>query len=144
MTREELILKTKTAKSAEELLALAKENDIAMDEESAKAYFDQINKAGELADDELDNVSGGACHTSVNGEKYTVVTSGLDCFTGYYEDNSYYVEATNGYETRTIVEHHSRDNWQLRGFWEMCSLKGQCGHCRYLAFKDGTGYCSKS
>ena len=49
MTREELILKTKTVKNAEELLALAKENGIAMDEESAKAYFDQINKAGEVS-----------------------------------------------------------------------------------------------
>lgn len=61
MTHEELILKAKEAKNAEELLALAKENGIEMTEESAQAYFEQLNKKGELADEELDNVSGGAC-----------------------------------------------------------------------------------
>jgi len=62
MTHEELILKAKTAKNANELLALAKENDIEMTEESAKAYFEQLHKTGELADDELDNVAGGGCY----------------------------------------------------------------------------------
>ena len=62
MTHEELILKAKAAKSAEELLALAKENEVEMTEESAKAYFEQINKKGELSDDELDNVAGGGCY----------------------------------------------------------------------------------
>lgn len=56
----ELIIKAKNAQSAEELLALAKENDVEMTEESAAAYFAQLNPTiGELSDDELDNVSGG-------------------------------------------------------------------------------------
>ena len=58
----ELIAKAKQAKSPEELLALAKENGIELTEESAQAYFNQLNpKMGELADDELDNVAGGGC-----------------------------------------------------------------------------------
>ena len=58
----ELIAKAKQAKNPEELLALAKENGVELTEESAKAYFNQLNpKTGELADDELDNVAGGGC-----------------------------------------------------------------------------------
>ena len=66
----ELIAKAKHAKSPEELLALAKENGIELTEESAQAYFNQLNpKTGELADDELDNVAGGGCH---NGGRLVV------------------------------------------------------------------------
>ncbi len=60
---KELILKAKKAESPEELIALAKENGEELTEESAKAYFDQFHKTGELSDDELDNVAGGGCHT---------------------------------------------------------------------------------
>lgn len=59
----ELIEKAKQAKSAEELLAIAKENGIEATEEEAKQYFAQLHPAtGELSDNELDNVSGGGCH----------------------------------------------------------------------------------
>ncbi len=57
----ELIEKAKQAKSAEEILALAKENGIEMTEGAAKAYFDKMSGSGELSDEELDNVSGGGC-----------------------------------------------------------------------------------
>ena len=66
MTHEELLMKAKAAKSAEDLIALAKENDMELTEESAKAYFAQIQKNGELDDDELDNVSGGWCYHDGN------------------------------------------------------------------------------
>ncbi len=55
----ELIAKAKATKSAEELLALAKENNVEMTEEEAKTYFAQLNENGVVADDELDAVSGG-------------------------------------------------------------------------------------
>ena len=58
----ELIEKAKSAKTPEELMALAKENGVELTEESAKAYFEQLNpKTGELADEELNNVAGGGC-----------------------------------------------------------------------------------
>ena len=58
----ELIEKAKQAKSVEELLALAKENGMEMTEEEAKAYYAQLHPvSGEIADDELENVSGGGC-----------------------------------------------------------------------------------
>ena len=60
----ELIAKAKATESPEELMALAKENDIELTEENAKAYFEQLNPpTGELSDDELDNVAGGGCYT---------------------------------------------------------------------------------
>ncbi len=72
-----LILKAKEAKSVEELIALAKENGVELNEEDAKMYFEQLNaKKGELSDDELDAVAGGGCETKVDGKTYTVVTSG--------------------------------------------------------------------
>ena len=55
----ELIAKAKTAKSTDELLALAKENGVELTEEEAKTYFEQIGASGEVSDDDLDAVSGG-------------------------------------------------------------------------------------
>lgn len=61
----ELIEKAKTAKSVEELLAIAGENEVVLALDEAKTYFEQLNpKCGELDDDELDNVSGGGCNGS--------------------------------------------------------------------------------
>ena len=59
--KPEMIEKAKAAKSAEELLALAKENNVEMTADEAKTCFAQLNpKSGELDDDDLDAVSGGA------------------------------------------------------------------------------------
>ena len=55
----ELIAKAKTAKSAEELLALAKDNNVELTEEEAKTYFEQLNANGTVSDEELDAVAGG-------------------------------------------------------------------------------------
>ena len=56
---KELIEKAKTAKSAEELLEMAKAENIELTEEEAAQAFAKMNKNGELSDEELDNVSGG-------------------------------------------------------------------------------------
>lgn len=57
---QELIEKAKEAKSAEELLAMAKEAGIELTEEQAEAYFAQLGQ-GELGEEELAAVSGGGC-----------------------------------------------------------------------------------
>ena len=55
----ELIAKAKAAKSAEELLELAKENGVELSEEEAKTCFEQLHANAEVSDDELEAVSGG-------------------------------------------------------------------------------------
>ena len=56
---KELLEKAKTAKTAEELLAMAKAENIELTEEEAAKAFAELNKTGELSDEELDNVAGG-------------------------------------------------------------------------------------
>lgn len=56
---KELLEKAKTAKSAEELLALAKNEGNELTAEQAEKVFEELHKAGELSDEELDNVTGG-------------------------------------------------------------------------------------
>ena len=59
MSKEELIAKLKEAKSADEILVLAKENGVELSEEKAKELFAELNASGELSDDDLDKVAGG-------------------------------------------------------------------------------------
>lgn len=58
---KEVFTKSKQANSAEELLALAKENNIELTAEQAKHIIAQLNpKTIEFSDEELSNVAGGA------------------------------------------------------------------------------------
>ena len=78
----EMIEKAKAAKSAEELLEVAKENNVEMTEDEAKTYFAQLNpKSGELDDDELDAVAGGACGYAKDGRK--IVEAKARCHTEF-------------------------------------------------------------
>lgn len=62
----EVIEKAKAAKSAEELLELAKASNVEMTADEATTYFAQLNpKSSELSDNELDNVSGGGCLSDI-------------------------------------------------------------------------------
>lgn len=60
----ELIKLARAAKTPEELRALAEENQVALSPEQAREYFDRLNQAGALSDEELDNVAGGGCGDS--------------------------------------------------------------------------------
>ena len=55
----ELIAKAKAAKSAAELLAIAKANGVLLSEKEAKTYYEQFNTTAPLSDDDLEAVSGG-------------------------------------------------------------------------------------
>ena len=58
MNKEELIAKLKEAKSADQLIAFAKENGVEIAPEKAEELFQQLS-GGELSDDALDKVAGG-------------------------------------------------------------------------------------
>ena len=73
----ELIEKGKKCISVQELLTLAKENDIDLTEEQAEKYFAYLNPSvGELSDDEISNVSGGGCYSE---DGYLQTTIGYGC-----------------------------------------------------------------
>ncbi len=76
----ELIEKAKQAKTPEELIDIAKINNVELTAEEAKTYFGQLNKTGELNDEDLDNVSGGGCYAK---DGYLLTTIGYGC--DYYE-----------------------------------------------------------
>ena len=99
---KELLEKAETAKSAEELLEMAKAEKIKLTEEEAVKVFEELNKNGELSDEELDNVAGGGCggsetrkrkfnvgdHVLVN--KYYPATV-VSYRTGRYDGKIYYI-----------------------------------------------------
>lgn len=144
MEYEKIMGQAKAAKSGEEILALAKENEIEMTETEAEETFNILNKTGELSDEELENVSGGGCKTEVGGKKYTVVTSALGCMNGQYENNWKDSGYVDWYGEKIHVLAYAKDHKSLRSTWRTHSRDGQCGYCRWLSFKGGLGYCSKS
>ena len=132
MELKDLMEKAQTAKTPEELLALAKEMEVEMSSQEAEETFALLNKKGELSDEELDNVAGGGCDTTVDGKSYTVVSSHVPCFTGEYIPNS-------------VFGQERTDNASLRSLWKAGGTTyGCCGMCYWLEFKSGIGYCGKS
>ena len=67
---KELLKKAKTAKTAEELLEMAKAENIEISAEEAAKAFEELNKNGELSDEELDNVAGGCGKSPRDGNLF--------------------------------------------------------------------------
>jgi predicted ribosomally synthesized peptide with nif11-like leader len=134
----EMIEKAKAAKSAEELITLAKDNGVEMTADEAATCFAQLNpKSGELSDDDLDNVAGGACQSNSSGR--AVVSSGCECFNGQFEHVCVNPSAGDYTLRRT-------DNAGLRKTWAEWAYGsgGRCGVCYHLEFDGGTGVCGKT
>ena len=89
---KELLEKAKTAKTAEELLAMSKAEGFELPEGEAKTVFSKLNKTGELSDEELNNVSGGCGEEEIPEPKYkigdmVISSRGFPCHTcGIYRD----------------------------------------------------------
>ena len=83
---KELSEKAKTAKSAEELLQMAKAENIEMTAEEANKVYAELHKTGELSDEELDNVAGGCEGEEITEPKYKEgdlvwISGGFACYT---------------------------------------------------------------
>lgn len=65
---KELLEKAKAAKTAEELLEMAKTENIELSAEEAAKAFAELHKMGELSDEELDNVAGGCAGPYQSGD----------------------------------------------------------------------------
>jgi hypothetical protein len=89
----ELIAKAKTAKTSEELLKLAKTNNVELTEEEAKTCFAQLGlgASGAVTDDELENVAGGFNCGGENESDADTTDSKLNTNIGNEKTNSKYV-----------------------------------------------------
>ena len=138
MNKKELLEKAKAAKSPEEIQVLAKENgmeDFSVD--SAKAYYEQFHKEGELLDEELDNVAGGACYID-DGRMVTTV----------FNDCKYFACKHCGSTDRKIPYGH----YSGCPFAKMSPLSEQlqtddelsgCSNCKYMSYEKGLWLCNK-
>ncbi len=119
---EKLISLAREASSPEEILKLAKENDIHMVIEEAEAIYERLHANGEVSDEELASTAGGC--KGAGGR--TIVTSTCQCFTGKYED---------------IDDSELDKEINRRTFWYTISFDGRCGRCKHLDLFNGIGYC---
>ena len=112
---KELLEKAKTAKSAEELLEMAKTEKIELTAEEAAKAFAELNKTGELSDEELDNVAGGGCgdsNKSGDTPKYSVGQRGCTCVGPnkvYYVIEEVLPKVDGTYQYR--IRYEGNDDW---------------------------------
>lgn len=118
----ENMAKAKQAKSAEELLALAKESGIELSEEAAQKYYNELHKTGELSDDELDNVSGGCGGSS---SPYPAAKFDSDC-------EKFQCACCGRRKTPGQTDHTCTSGGTPH------TQKNHCGICRYVE-SDSTG-----
>lgn len=97
MENKELFEKARGTNSPEELLALAKENGIELDEKEAKVFFEQLHNSEELSDEELNNVAGGGC-----GSDYKQEYTSLTC-------------CSCGCRIRKITDRRTGESWTMCG-----------------------------
>ena len=117
----ELKEKAKAAKTPEEIQAIAKENGIEdFSLESAKAYYEQLHKEGELSDEELDNVAGGACYTD-DGRMVTTIAN-------FCEDGHRCKKCGRNF----IHEGHAPD----------CFEGPNCKDCKHMSYEKGLWLCN--
>lgn len=129
MNMTEMMERAHGARSPEELLALARETGMELTEQDAEDIFGRFHKKGELSDEELDNVAGGACNTQLDGDDYVMVSPQQACTIGKYEDSS------------SVPPQMEVDCATLRALWAIAGADGACGRCRWLVFGGSNGYC---
>ena len=130
MMNEEMILKAKEARSAQELHALAKQNGIEMTEESAEAYYQQLRKIGEISDDELDNVAGGWCYHDGN----RVVTAITPACTDWVCDKC-------GAKSE-LKDEGKRYCSNMFAHEEKFIFQCYCSNCKYYKYEDALSLCT--
>ena len=82
------------AKSVEELLKLAEAYGYEISKEEAEEIFAELNQAGELSDEELENVTGGSCYsTDSDTQGLLIVTLGNTC-DGYVKGSNELIPGT--------------------------------------------------
>ena len=137
-----MIEKAREVKTAEELLLLVKENEIEMTSDEAATYFAQLNpKSGELDDDELDNVAGGAC-----GNKAEVkdITGSEDQFHGCFKcgkcGSTTWTTDTSKYSS--TIGSAGYNIYFTPRYCAQCNKRAWCMSCAYFEERDGKSWCN--
>lgn len=137
----EMIEKARAAKTPEELLALAQENGIKdFTEESAEEYFKLLHPAsGEVADEELENVTGGGCH---NKNGLLVVTSYTRACTDAYRCKKcrkpYRELGAFDYEGAYTTGMYTMHKCSATGY----DVTNKCESCYFFHYSKGLYVCS--
>ncbi len=123
-----LITKAKECKSAEELLALAKENGIEMSAEEAKAKYAELHNEGELSDDELDQAAGGGCHKKDGRLSVTIA---------HYCDHFICKDCGKPSMRRPGHDMDTEGSCMCGG-----TMRDVCNNCKYMSYESGWWYCN--
>ena len=139
----EMIEKAKAAKSAEELLEVAKAGGIEMTADEAATYFAQLNpKFGELDDDDLDNVAGGACGNK--GVDVMDITGAEDQFHGCFKcgkcGSTSWTTDISTYSSCVGSAGYNL-NYTPR-YCAQCNKRAWCMSCAYFEERDGKSWCN--
>ena len=134
---KDLIQKVNSAKTAEELLELAKAENIELTEEKAKKLFAGLRTEGEISDTELENVSGGGCGGGDRETNYKKIHS-TDSACIYYQCD----RCRGGRDSHTATCRIAINalNPDSSGFGRL--FYNTCYGCYYGDFGDSLdGYC---
>jgi predicted ribosomally synthesized peptide with nif11-like leader len=140
---QEIIEKAKAAGSAEELLAIAKENGIDMTADEAATYFSQLNpKYGELDDDDLDNVAGGACgKQGIDGVWGKEIKGSADYFAECWVCGKC---GSTTLDTTWQANASMQNIVYTKRYCGACGERAWCQGCKYFETIDGKNWCTKS
>ena len=122
MVSKELLEKARKCTTKEEILELAKAENVEVSDDEINVLLASTGTNKELSDDELENVAGGTCHSD-----YSFKELGITPETPYggYQDPSYHPVITTAGNYCSIHP----------GFWAVC------GDCKYHHTIGPTIYC---
>lgn len=124
---EEQMKKFNEAKSAEELIAFAEKEGLDISEAEIRKYYNATHKCpeGEISDDELDNVAGGACYYS-DGRMVTTLLNYCDHWTHC-----------------DCGGHRHRDERECLIVCDRCKATSPfCNNCSYCTYENALWLCN--
>ena len=139
---EEQMKKFSEAKSVEEVLALAKEEGVEINEEEIRKYYNATriparDGEGELSDDELDNVAGGiyACN-----DGRLIVSCGYWCNNWRHYQCGGFAKPVYGFGGEDKVTYFC-DKCKNKGYTGWTGI-GYCETCDYCVIEAGQWKCN--
>ena len=124
---EELIERAREMQSPAELAALAEEKGETLSESEAERFYTLLHPpVGELSDDELDNVSGGGCH-SRDGRLVVTVAHSCSKFRCASCGNIRF------WDGRVFI---------CLGTHEGCVTLAICKNCKFCSYEKGLWLCN--